>query len=104
MVFAGPASESVGISFARDRSAEEDGISRDAVAEMKKAGAVIVNGLTLGVDIFSNMDGTAADAPARVNYYEAQFTNVYFRRLGPNAPIRNMDELVAHGPLVKSNT
>lgn len=92
--------------FFRKGPAHEEGIAivENAVAEMKKAGAVIVNGLTLGVDIFSNMDGTAADAPARVNYYEAQFSyNLYFRRLGPNAPIRNMDELVAHGPLVKSN-
>ena len=92
--------------FFRKGPAHEEGIAivENAIAEMKKAGAVIVNGLTTGVDIFSNTDGTAGDAPARVNYYEAQFSyNLYFGRLGPNAPIRNMDDLVAHGPLVKTN-
>lgn len=92
--------------FFRKGPAHQEGIAivENAIAEMKKAGAIIVNGLTTGVDIFSNMDGTAAEAPARVNYYESQFSyNLYFRRLGPNAPIRNMDELVAHGSLVKTN-
>jgi amidase len=92
--------------FFRKGPAHEEGIAivENAIAEMKKAGAVIVNGITTGVDIFSNTDGTAGEAPARVNYYEAQFSyNLYFRRLGPNVPIKNMDELVAHGPLVKSN-
>ncbi len=92
--------------FFRKGPAHEEGIAivENAIAEMKNAGAVIVNGITTGVDIFSNTDGTSPEAPARVNYYEAQFSyNLYFRRLGPSAPIRNMDELVAHGPLVKSN-
>lgn len=36
-------------------------------------------------------------SPARTNY-EGQFSyNLYFRRLGPDAPIRNMDELIAKG-------
>jgi len=92
--------------FFRKGPAHEEGIAivENAIAEMRKAGAVIVNGVTTSVEIFSNTDGTAAEAPARVNYYESQFSyNLYFRRLGPNAPIKNMDELIAHGSLVKTN-
>ncbi|MEJ1963858.1 MAG: hypothetical protein WDO56_20800 [Gammaproteobacteria bacterium] len=59
---------------------------------------MVVDGLTLGVDAFPLLDGTGADAFARTNYYEGQFSyNLYFRRLGPNVPIHNMDELIAKG-------
>ncbi len=65
---------------------------------MKEAGAVIVDQVSTGLDVFPLLDGGSKDAFARTNYYEAQFSyNLYFRRLGPNAPIRNMDELIAKG-------
>jgi len=68
------------------------------IAEMKEAGAIIVDQLSTGLDLFALTDGAEKDAFARVNYYEAQFSyDLYFRRLGPNAPIRNMDELIAKG-------
>lgn len=90
--------------FFRKGPAHEEGIAivENAIAEMRKAGAVVITGITTGVDIFSNLDGAGAEAPARVNFYEAQFSyNLYFHRLGPQVPIHNMDELVAHGDLVK---
>ncbi len=63
-----------------------------AIAQMKAAGAVIVDPVSTGIDLFTLLEDT------RTNYYEAQFSyNLYFRRLGPNAPIRNMDELLAKG-------
>ena len=63
-----------------------------AIAEMKAAGAVIVDPVSTGIDLFPLLEET------RTNYYEAQFSyNLYFRRLGLNAPIRNMDELLAKG-------
>src|SRR5690606_28218049 len=35
---------------------------------------------------------------ARTNYYEGQFSyELYFRRLGPNAPIRTVEELIEKG-------
>jgi amidase len=81
-----------------ERHAEGIAIVESAIAKMKEQGAVIVDGLTLGVDAFPLLDGTGPDAFARTNYYEGQFSyNLYFRRLGPNAPIRNMDELIAKG-------
>jgi Asp-tRNA(Asn)/Glu-tRNA(Gln) amidotransferase A subunit family amidase len=63
-----------------------------AIAQMKAAGAVIVDPITTGIDLFTLLQDT------RTNYYEAQFSyNLYFRRLGPSAPIKNMDELIAKG-------
>lgn len=63
-----------------------------AIAQMKEAGAIIVDPISTGLDVFSLL------ADTRTNYYEAQFSyDLYFRRLGPAAPIRNMDELIAKG-------
>jgi Asp-tRNA(Asn)/Glu-tRNA(Gln) amidotransferase A subunit family amidase len=63
-----------------------------AIAQMKEAGAVIVDPISTGLDLFTLLEDT------RTNYYEAQFSyNLYFRRLGPNAVIHNMDELIAKG-------
>jgi Asp-tRNA(Asn)/Glu-tRNA(Gln) amidotransferase A subunit family amidase len=92
--------------FFRKGPAHAEGVAivEKAIEELRKAGAVVINGISTGVETYTNLDGTSFDAPARVNYYEAQFSyNLYFRRLGPNVPIKNMDELVAHGPLVKTN-
>jgi amidase len=67
-----------------------------AIEQMKQAGAVIVDPVSTGTDLFTLLEDT------RTNYYEAQFSySLYFRRLGPNAPIRNMDELISKGSLVK---
>lgn len=63
-----------------------------AVAQMKAAGAVVVDQVSTGIDLFPLLEET------RTNYYEAQFSyDLYFRRLGPNAVIHNMDELIAKG-------
>lgn len=88
-----------------ERHAEGIAIIEAAIAHMKKEGAVIVDGLTTGVDAFPLLDGTGPDAFARTNYYEGQFSyDLYFRRLGPQAPIRNVEELIrTGGSLVKPN-
>lgn len=86
--------------FFRKGERHEEGIAmiEKAIAHMKSQGAVIVDGLSLGVDAFPLLDGAGPSAFARTNYYEGQFSyDLYFRRLGPNAPIRNMDELIAKG-------
>lgn len=81
-----------------ERHAEGIAIVEAAIAKLRQQGAVIVDGLTLGVDAFPLLDGTGPDAFARTNYYEGQFSyDLYFRRLGPDAPIRNMEELIAKG-------
>ena len=72
--------------------AEGIGLIEKAVEQMKAAGAVIVDDVTTGIDLFPLLEDT------RTNYYEAQFSyNLYFRRLGPNVPIKNMDDLIAKG-------
>lgn len=78
----------------RKGPAHAEGIAliEKAIAQMKEAGAVIVDPVSTGIDLFPLLEET------RTNYYEAQFSyNLYFRRLGPTAPIRNMDELLAKG-------
>jgi Asp-tRNA(Asn)/Glu-tRNA(Gln) amidotransferase A subunit family amidase len=72
--------------------AEGIALIEQAIAQMKAAGAVIVDPVSTGIDLFPLLEDT------RTNYYEAQFSyNLYFRRLGPNAPIKNMDDLIAKG-------
>ncbi len=72
--------------------AEGVALVEKAIADMKAAGAVIIEPVSTGLDLFTLL------ADTRTNYYEAQFSyDLYFRRLGPQAPIRNMDELLAKG-------
>ncbi len=87
----------------RKGPAHEEGTAlvEKAIAQMKAEGAIIVEGVTLGIDVFDLLD---THGGMRTNYHEAQFSyDLYFRRLGPNAVIKNMDELVALGDLVKPN-
>jgi hypothetical protein len=63
-----------------------------AIAHMTAAGALIVDPVRTGIDLLPLL------AETRTNDYEAQLSyDLYFRRLGPSAPIRNMDELLAKG-------
>jgi amidase len=78
------------------KHAEGVGLIEAAIAQMKEAGAVIVDPVSTGIDLFPLLEDT------RTNYYEAQFSyDLYFRRLGPAAVIHSMPELVAFGDLVK---
>lgn len=75
-----------------EKHAEGVALVEKAIAQMKEAGAVIVDNVSTGVDLFPLLEDT------RTNYYEAQFSyNLYFRRLGPGAVIHDMDELIAKG-------
>jgi Asp-tRNA(Asn)/Glu-tRNA(Gln) amidotransferase A subunit family amidase len=72
--------------------AEGVALVEKAVKQMGDAGAVIVDGVSTGIDLIPLLEET------RTNYYEAQFSyDLYFRRLGPNAVIHDMDELIAKG-------
>jgi amidase len=85
----------------REGPMHAEGVSlvEKAIAQMKAAGAVIVDPVSTGTKLFPLLEET------RTNYYEGQFSyDLYFRRLGPNAVIHNMEELVAYGKLVKPNT
>jgi amidase len=75
------------------------GLVEKAIASMKKEGAVVIDGLSLGIDLFAVLED------ARLNYYEGPSAfETYFRRLGPNAPIRSVEELVRKGgDLLKTN-
>ncbi len=78
----------------RSGPAHTEGVAlvEKAIADMKAAGAVIIEPVSTGLNLFALLEET------RTNYYEGQFSyDLYFRRLGPQAPIRNMDELIAKG-------
>jgi amidase len=82
-----------------EKHAEGAKLVEAAVADMKTAGAIVVDQVSLGIDLFDLLD---THGGLRTNFHEAQFSyDLYFRRLGPNAVIKNMDELVALGDLVK---
>ena len=75
-----------------EKHAEGIAMIEAAIAQMKAAGATIVDPVSTGLDLFPLLDET------RTNYYEAQFSyDLYFRRLGPDAVIHDMDELIAKG-------
>jgi amidase len=77
------------------KHAEGVALIETAIAQMKQAGAVIIDPVSTGIDLFPLLEDT------RTNYYEAQFSyDLYFRRLGPDAPIKNMDELLAKGGML----
>jgi amidase len=83
------------------KHAEGTALVEAAIADMKSAGAIVVDQVSLGIDLFNLLD---THGGLRTNYHEAQFSyDLYFRRLGPDAVIKNMDELVALGELVKPN-
>jgi amidase len=72
--------------------AEGVALVEKAIAQMKAAGAVIVDPVSTGIELLPLLEET------RTNYYEAQFSyDLYFRRLGPDAVIHNMDELLQKG-------
>ena len=74
------------------KHAEGIALIEQAIAQMKEAGAVIVDPVSTGIDLFPLLEDT------RTNYYEAQFSyDLYFRRLGPDAVIHDVHELIAKG-------
>jgi len=82
-----------------EKHAEGTALIEAGIKQMQEAGAIIVDNVSLGIDLFALLDEHGG---MRTNIYESQFSyDLYFRRLGPNAVIKNMDELVAYGELVK---
>ena len=82
-----------------EKHAEGTALVEAAITDMKAAGAIVMDDLSLGFDLFKLLDSHGG---MRTNFHEAQFSyDLYFRRLGPDAVIKNMDELVALGELVK---
>ncbi|ATC64781.1 amidase [Nibricoccus aquaticus] len=82
-----------------DKHVEGTALIETAITDMKASGAIVLDDLSLGYDVFKFLDSHGG---MRTNFHEAQFSyDLYFRRLGPNAVIKNMDDLVAFGDLVK---
>lgn len=74
------------------RHAEGRALIEKAILQMKDAGATIIDPVTTDIDLLSLV------SEMRTNYWEGPFMyEVYFRRLGPDAPIRSVEELIEKG-------
>jgi amidase len=77
----------------------EEGIAmiEAAIEQMKAGGATIIDPVT------TNMELLAIDRELRTNFWEGPYSyDLYFRRVGANTPIKNMDDLIrVGGDLVK---
>jgi Asp-tRNA(Asn)/Glu-tRNA(Gln) amidotransferase A subunit family amidase len=72
-------------------------IIRDQIAMMRQKGAVVVEGLTTGMDLVSLFPAL------RVNRFEWKFAlDAYLRRRGGSGAIRTMDDLAASGKYLES--
>jgi amidase len=69
----------------------------EAIAQMRAAGATIIDPVTTGLDLIAMMPDMQS------NYYEGIFSHdLYFRRLGSDAPIQSVEQLFeVGGDLVK---
>ncbi len=72
--------------------AEGVALFEQAVADFRKAGAVVLDPVSTGLDLIS----VQADAAAS-KYEVAAAINKYLAGLPPTAPIRNVDEMIAKG-------
>jgi amidase len=63
-----------------------------AVADVRKAGAIVVDSLHVGFDLIQAQNDAAA-----ANYERAVAINKYLAALPPTAPIRTVDEMIAKG-------
>jgi Asp-tRNA(Asn)/Glu-tRNA(Gln) amidotransferase A subunit family amidase len=68
-----------------------------AIEVLKENGATVIDPVSTGLDLFPIL------SESRSNYYEGQFSyDMYFRRLGPDAPIKSVEDLLEiGGDLVK---
>lgn len=83
----------------REGPEHEEGVAmiEAAIAVLEEKGATIVDPVSTGLDLFPILENS------RLNYWEGQFSYTrYFRRLGPDAPVKDVHELVAkYRPLLK---
>jgi Asp-tRNA(Asn)/Glu-tRNA(Gln) amidotransferase A subunit family amidase len=79
--------------------AEGRALFENAVSDMRKAGAIVVDPVTVAFDIVQAQTDAAA-----ANFERATAINKYLAALPGNAPIRNVEEMIAKGgKLVKTN-
>jgi len=73
-------------------NAESNQLIEDGIAAMKKAGAVIVDPVSTGTDLFSMTQNQGLG-----NYEYKWALNAYFAARGPNQPIYTLSELISSG-------
>jgi Asp-tRNA(Asn)/Glu-tRNA(Gln) amidotransferase A subunit family amidase len=68
----------------------------DQIVFMKQKGAVVLDGLTTGMDLVSFFP------LSRASVYEFRFVfDAYLKRRGPDTPVRSLSELIATGKYLK---
>ncbi len=74
-----------------------NGVIEKQIDAMRSQRAVIVDGLTTGLDLVSLIPDL------RVNYYELRFAfDAYLQRRGPSSPVKSLAELIASGKYLKN--
>ncbi|MEL6351880.1 MAG: amidase family protein [Cyanobacteria bacterium J06627_28] len=75
--------------------AESLAIIEQAIDDLAAEGAVIIDDVSLGIDLFSLLDN------ARLNLFETEFAvNNYLDSLGSGAPVQNLQEILDDGRLL----
>ncbi|MEM1311085.1 MAG: amidase family protein, partial [Cyanobacteria bacterium P01_H01_bin.153] len=75
--------------------AESLAIIDQAIDDLAAEGAVIVDDVSLGLDLFNFL------ADSRLNLFESKFAiNTYLESLGPNAPVSTLQEILEDGRLL----
>ncbi len=77
------------------RTKEAQAIANAALADLKKAGAILVDPVTIAGDL-EEMTNTPTLSPAE----GAEWKNKYFSALPPEAPIHSLEELVRDGGIL----
>lgn len=78
-----------------DGPQHQDGLklAQTAIDQMRRAGAIVVDRITTGINIHAAIDNASLSNFERYEYY-----NHYLARLGPNAPVRSVEEMIEKAP------
>jgi Asp-tRNA(Asn)/Glu-tRNA(Gln) amidotransferase A subunit family amidase len=76
--------------------AEINGLIEQEIALIRRQGAVVIDGLTTGMDLIGFFP------QSRASVYEFKFAfESYLRRRGPDTPVRSLEELIATGKYLR---
>jgi Asp-tRNA(Asn)/Glu-tRNA(Gln) amidotransferase A subunit family amidase len=79
-----------------DEFQEINGLIEEQIALMKESGALILDGLSTGMDLVEFFP------LSRASVYEFRFVfDAYLKRRGPDTPVRSLSELIATGKYLK---
>lgn len=80
-----------------DEFQEINGLVEEEIGRMRESGAVVVDGLSIGMDVIDFIP------LARASVYEFRYVfDAYLKHRGPDTPVRSLEELVASGKYLEN--